>query len=734
MKHLAITIVLMSCLTQLMAQGANISSLFKSNMSKADEAFHYLDYRTAQYYYLKELDKAPDNKQAQLRVAECYLKLDDSSSAESWLAALVDSVGTEPKVKLLYAEVLRKNGNYSEAKKWYQRILDNHGNMMGSALKLAFLKNIDYYQRNPELYEINSLVINSPQSEFSPQLKGNQLIFVSSRKQETMIQYQPSTAHNDDEVMLKYFEVPLDSIEISESVHPLAYGDLLKSKFHDGPLWFYSEKKKVVFTRNNPKNTSVKNGARLINLEIFFADCNADGTWANVQAFPFNSENYSVGHPTLNANGTSIYFASNMPGGFGKSDIYVSHLRDGKWSAPENLGPEVNTAEEEFYPYLHNDSTLFFASTGLGGFGGLDVYISYRQHGSFTNAVNMGAPLNSAHDDFSILIDDSGRKGYIASNRPEGLGLDDLYAFTSNYYFVTGSVYEHMDSAKTVLGASISVFNAEDNQTTNITSDENGEFKIDLLYDKNYTFTVKKDGYSQLEPLVYSTYSKGIGYDSIKLKLWKHELFVKGKIYSNESQSVIEGALVTITNTATGTQQSVQTGTDGVYAFLVYPNEKYRIDATNEGFLPEGYNLNTDNIYYGELLNDLVLEEVFVDKATVFFDVDKYRFSTEAYPELADILKTLKRFPKSTLNVTAHADSRGTVEYNQKLSDRRVATILNYFAANGINKFRMKGKGFGESLLLNTCSDGVDCGEDDHSKNRRAEIKVQTTAPPNEVQ
>ena len=728
MRQFIISIFVLFICQDSLGQGNNVASLMKTNMAKADQFYNYLDYRTAQFYYYKVLDKEPENKKARLRIAECYLKLDDASSAQEWLRDLANDPDASADTKLKYAEVLRMNGDYTLAQSSYQSLLDEEGYNEGAYLKLRFLERLPYYTRNHQLYDIDALGINSEQSDFSPQLWGQNLVFVSSRRQEILIQYQPATAHNDLEVMLKYFLAPVHSLNNPESVLPLNYGEQLKSKFHDGPLWFYDQGRKVAFTRNNPKNVSIKNGARLVNLEMYFAECNNDGTWENVGEFPFNNEAYSVGHPTLNANGSAIYFASNMPGGFGGSDIYVSHLQGGEWGAPLNLGPAVNTGGEEFYPYLKTDSTLFFASSGHGGFGGLDIFVTYWANGVFGSPANLGAPLNSSADDLSILIDASGRKGYIASNRPGGAGLDDIYAFSSNYYFVAGDVIELLDNNQPVGGAEITFLEQEGQLATIIESDENGLFHIDLPYDKNYLVSAKKDGYTFLEDVSYSTWDKTIGYDSLSLSLWKNDLMIEGRIFSNETQTVLASVIVTIENLETGRKDSVVSQSDGTYLANVLPNKRYRIEADHRDYLPNGYNLNTKNLYQGKLVNDILLEEEFMDKTTIYFEYDAWRFNSGSNPELAEILKTLERFPNSIVNITAHADARGTKEYNQTLSDKRVSAVLNYFTSKGIKKSRIQGKGFGEELHLNDCSDGVDCMEEDHSQNRRAEIKVQVQA------
>ena len=181
-------------------------------------------------------------------------------------------------------------------------------------------------------------------------------------------------------------------------------------------------------------------------------------------------------------------------------------------------------------------------------------------------------------------------------------------------------------------------------------------------------------------------------------------------------------------NLDNGVKDSIVTTKDGTYGFPLEPDVSYRINAEIEGFLPNGFTINTRNIYRGELLNDILLEEVYVDKLVAYFDFDEDKLKTEYETEMKQLIRTLKRFPESILNIAAHADSRGQLAYNKRLSEDRLKTLVSYFKRQGIQSDRIHGTALGEELLLNQCSDGTDCHEDDHSKNRRGELKVQLTA------
>ncbi len=261
-------------------------------------------------------------------------------------------------------------------------------------------------------------------------------------------------------------------------------------------------------------------------------------------------------------------------------------------------------------------------------------------------------------------------------------------------------------------------------------SDKNGYFHLDLPLDQNYSITGKKEGYDVLEDLGYSTKGLHFGVDSLLFPLWKQELFVKGKIYSNETHELLPGAVVHLKNLTDNKVDSLVVGEKGDYSFLVYPNKKYQIEVTKGGYIPDGFNLNTQDLYRGELLNDVVLEEIYIKKEVTQFDYDKYEIKPESFNQLNHIVRTLKKFPNATLNIGAYADARGTHQYNQALSDKRAEATVQYFIKMGISRKRIEAKGFGEELILNRCSDGVDCSEEEHAKNRRAELKVQKDPVP----
>ena len=233
------------------------------------------------------------------------------------------------------------------------------------------------------------------------------------------------------------------------------------------------------------------------------------------------------------------------------------------------------------------------------------------------------------------------------------------------------------------------------------------------------------DGFETLKDLAFSTRGKPFGIDSLLLSIWRQDLFAKGRIFSNETQSILPGAAVILHDLSDGSTDTLIVDQTGEYGFLVKPDRKYQIEGSREGFIPNGFNLDTKDLVEGDLLNDILMEEIYIDKETILFDYDKANVTESSIKPLKNIIRTLARFPHATINIGAHSDSRGTHEYNTGLSRKRAEATRAYLLLGGVAESRIEMSWFGEELILNTCSNGVECPEEEHFRNRRAELKVQ---------
>src|SRR5690606_27243125 len=218
-----------------------------------------------------------------------------------------------------------------------------------------------------------------------------------------------------------------------------SYAPEINTEMHDGNAVFTKDGNTMYFTRNNYKNGKrAQDEDQISHLQIFRAE-RVGGQWGNIVSLPFNSESYSTAHPALSPDESILYFASDMPGSLGSFDIYSVSIAGGKYSIPLNLGI-INTIHKEQFPFVSANNNLYFSSDGHFGYGALDVFVSKITDTGLSEAVNVGAAVNSGYDDFSFSINSATRKGYFASNRPTGKGSDDIYSFIERPYDPTNAI------------------------------------------------------------------------------------------------------------------------------------------------------------------------------------------------------------------------------------------------------------------------------------------------------
>ncbi|SNT10136.1 Outer membrane protein OmpA [Ekhidna lutea] len=808
MGKLGIYLVLNLICFLLIAQGKTALDLIKGDRVIGNEYFDRMDYRNAIIHYQKTLNKHPDDTEVKFKIAQSYLKLNEPANSEIWLRSLVSYSDASKEMIYLYAEVLMRNGKLDQAKTWYENTLRKSWDA-ATASKINFIGQIDSYRKASQ-YKVENLDINSELADFAIHPFSEGMIFLSSRQVLNYIQYQPANAAREDEGMIRFF-IKQDNSEIS----PLVYSEEVKPFYHDGPFSFYMDGNMVAFTRNDLSTKTKDHG--LVKLKIFFADCSDLKAWRNIVPFEHNDRKYSVGHPALSNDGKTLIFSSDMPGGNGKADLYICYREGDSWTKPVNLGPEVNTSGAELFPYLHNDTTLYFSSTGLGGFGGLDMFKAKLKGSEAKEPLNLGQPLNSFSDDFSIYLNENGSSGYFSSNRVGGKGLDDIYAFQSTSASLIVRLTQSSNQPISDVRVEISS-KANDFKQSN-TSNESGYLQFDVPFDNDFRINVEDNYYYASDSILYSNKNADLITDTLLIKLEKHQLitqglisnkettpisnalvilenknkkmvdsvrtnaegaysfqiepennytiaassdgyytgrinfntvniysgsivnnivledsivkpvlynlFIQGRLFSNESHELLPGALVLLDNISAGIRDSVRTTTEGTYSFRLKPDQQYKITALEDGFIPNGYSISTHDLYEGLLLNDILLEEEYEDKLIVFFDFNARELNNSYEESLQKMLKILSENPRSTLKITAHADTRGSADYNKQLSIDRLNSVKQYFIQRGISADRLEGISFGEELPLNQCSSGVDCPEEDHSQNRRAELKVQ---------
>lgn len=367
-----------------------------------------------------------------IKVADSYRLTGDMANAEYWYSQTVTE--RSPAIdQLHYAQVLMSNEQYDAAKEWflnYQSVTEET-NRLGSTLAEA-CENAASLKNNKDIQIENVKALNTSKLDFSPMYYKEGLVFTSTRGIQTQLTKNVDAWINDNFMDL-FYAAPSTKKEFS---NPKPFLGDINSKFHDGTATFNKAGTVMYFARNNYNNGKRRaNNKGVTLLKIYSARLTDDGMWEDTQELPFNSDEFTSCHPTLSADGRKLYFASDRPGGMGGLDIYVSEMKGGQWSEPTNLGSNVNSEGNEIFPFMHEDGSLYFASNGHQGLGGLDIYsvtpTEKTGNEAYTAAANIGKPFNSSMDDFGFILDLTGTNGFFTSNREGGMGGDDIYSFTA---------------------------------------------------------------------------------------------------------------------------------------------------------------------------------------------------------------------------------------------------------------------------------------------------------------
>lgn len=447
------------------------------------------------YEYAYEKDTA-DNYIVK-RLAESNRNIGNTEEVEKWLKKLIDRHVEQPEDIFNYSQALKSNGKYLLAEQWLKEYADLRPEDGRVNIQVSLLEYIKFLMRDSTNYEILNASTNTIGSDMGPAFYKDRLVFSS-----TSIGAKGGATYKWNELpYLKMYSAQIGPYGDLNSVQ--SFAPKLKTAYHDGPVSIDPKKEIIYFTRNNyVKGKTSKSRDGVVNLKIFIGKKENDD-WKLTGPFPYNSNEYSVGHPSIYKDESVLYFASDMPGGYGKSDIYFSVFSNGQWSKPFNLGPKINTEGNEFFPFISNDGVLYFASDGHGGLGGLDIYFSVPERGVFSSIENMGYPVNSSKDDFGLALDSTGVKGYFASNRPGGKGDDDLYFMKIKHIpVIIRGVIKDRDTKDVLADAKISVINEAGNTIATSVTPIDGQFEFEVNKGQQYTINVTKEFYTENEVVI----------------------------------------------------------------------------------------------------------------------------------------------------------------------------------------------------------------------------------------
>jgi outer membrane protein OmpA-like peptidoglycan-associated protein len=749
----------------------NIIGIFSyaqsSRLRTANAEFEKMAYAQALRNYEAFLgsgsNKKEQEKEALIKLAFCYRKLQDTKNTERVYKDLFKNFeeGLDSEQFLFYAQALANNGKYRESQKMYSRYGEQQKeDFRGRKFTVAYMDNSAFY-KDSALYNVDFVYpLNSKYSDFSPMFYENGLVFVSARNEGSGIKrvfIQNETPFLDlflfsDTLSLrketrKSVEMALASLGSSEkSIKPNKiqanenfddmeepeieeFSKSINSKYHEGPVTFFKDYKKIVFTRNNYNKGRAKKSDKGVNMLKLFIASKKGNKWTDIKELPINSDQYSTGHPALSPDNRKMYFVSDMPGGFGGTDIYVVDYRDGSWGVPVNLGREINTEGNEMFPFVDEAGNFYFASDGHAGLGGLDMfYVEFRNGVPFGGVENLGAPINSTKDDFGFITDAQRSHGYFSSNRRKGYSDDNIYAFTKGCNSLNLIVL-NQETNEPLADTELRMVKNGVNKQRYITNSQ-GQTSLCLESGSDFEFKAFKEGY-EVGTITYGTMSNSLAKKQ-QLKLYlepSKRPLVRGRIVSEVDQRPIAGATVRLENERDGSIETIITGVDGRYVFQPVRDGKYSVTAVKDN-----YAINTESI--GKIKNskkNISVEQNFgmIGEGDIFrldniyYDLDKSEIRTDAKKELDNkVIPILKKYPDIQIELRSHTDSRASEEYNLRLSAERAKSVVDYLIKKGISSSRLTAQGYGETELVNECDDSVKCSEVEHQQNRRTEFKI----------
>ncbi|MFD0798084.1 OmpA family protein [Maribacter chungangensis] len=475
-------------------------------VTKGNEKYEEYSFRPAIDIYEKVLEKGFVSADLLKKLGNSYYYNSNYSEAAETFKKLVmefpDNVAPEDYFK--YAQTLKSLGDYEGS----NQVMSKFTAMTTSdARASAFVEERDYLAEiaaNSGRYELSPFEYNSVYSEFAPAYYKDGLIFSSDRDTGNFARYRHTWNAKD---FLDLYKVNSDSVSMDMVTK---FGDDVNTRLHESASVVTKDGKTLYFTRNNVvEGKSVKDKKGIIRLKIFRAK-QIDGVWAEIEELPFNNDEYSVANPALSPDEKTLYFASDMPGTYGLSDIFMVNINDdGTFGTPENLGANINTEARETFPFVTQNEILYFSSDGHPGLGGLDVFATRIKRKDFTGKIlNVGEPINSKKDDFTFIFNELTKEGYMASNREGGLGDDDIYKFLEKEPLVfectqkiTGTIRDKISNS-VLVGATVKIINENNEEILSDITNSDGNYSLVLDCNKGNFVRALMEGYVPSEEYI----------------------------------------------------------------------------------------------------------------------------------------------------------------------------------------------------------------------------------------
>ena len=634
-------------------------------------AYERKQYAVAAEMLSKEFNRSSstgDKGRIAYLVAESYRRMNNNADALSWYRqAYNNGYGVEALIKSAYA--LQETQQYRESTEAFRSARSEMGSPYAFRKEIAANVRAQQWLDAAEenLYEVSTLDVNSGNADYAPALYGErQLVFTSDREgSEGKRDYKwTGNAFSD------LYVVDADGGAVS------AFDEGLNTPWNEGTATFYNNDTEVIFSRCG-SDERFKDGF----CKLMHARKSGSG-WSTPEPLSFVREGVNYAHPSVSADGKQLYFAAKAPGGVGEHDVYTAvQIEGSRWQVPTILSRSINTQQDDMFPHIDGD-TLYFASAGHGGMGGLDIFYSIRnESGKFGRAINLEAPINSGSDDFGFIVDRRAamlegyvKAGYFSSTRDGGKGNDDIYRYMQRVPPPPPPV----------------------------------------------------DTTVEQEPIVYTFYLDGVVLENVRRD-------------ANDPNSTIIGsraipeATVQVQLLSRDTSFTLTTGEDGTFSFELEREQDYAFFASKPGYFSNRVRFSSRDLiedpdqpeqrYSVEIRLQKIYENQEIVLQNIYYDYDSAEIREDAKPTLRSLAGLLERNPSVRIELASHTDCRGSNSYNQDLSQRRAQSAVDFLVQQGIGVERLTAIGYGESIPTNTCV-CAQCTEAEHQQNRRTTFKV----------
>ena len=564
---------------------------------------------------------------------------------------------------------------------------------------------IDEMKQDSLKYSLTLAPFNSDAGDFSPTYHPKGIAFTSARDQGMSAPWAAENSTFLSQYLYDNFTGKVGKIKG------------VKGKKHDGVACYDSIDGTWYYTKNVKKDPK----SPIVQVGIF----QYNETTKKEEAFAYNRPDQFSGHPCLSSDKQLLWFVSNRDGGLGGLDLWYCVKDQTGWSEPINAGPQVNTSFDEMFPY-EKQGKLYFASKGHLGLGGLDVYEAELQGLDIVSVKNAGYPLNSHGDDFSFIVDQDEKSGYIASNR--GDFIDRIYAVSIKEVIIELQAKVVGTTGDGLADVAVKIYDKDNKLVDSLLTDASGQFVFKGKPNQAYKIKLDKPGYAGTTE-DFNTEGK-IQAEVVQKEFTLSEDISKTIAFSStitdkETGNVVAGAKVEIKDLTTGKITELIADKDGKINVDLIRDREYQFTTSKVGYDPTGTLINT-KIRDKEMQQDIQIRKTpgapMVRLDNILYDFNKATLSKIGKAELDTLVMFLKENKSVKVDISSHTDARGSDEYNMKLSAARSSSCMTYIVSKGITRDRLEVKNYGETKLLNHCDDGIECSEELHQVNRRTEF------------